>query len=155
MHTIGVRARPAAVAHVDEVHGADALPELLPQADFVVVCVPLLESTRGMLGRAAFAAMKPEVVIVDVSRGTVIEEAALLDALNRRAIRGAALDVFATEPLPPDHPIWGYDNVIVTPHCSSVYEGWEEKSLSLFCDNLDRYRRGDPLRQIVDPVRGY
>jgi len=153
--TLGLRARPQPTEHVDEVHGIAALPGLLGRADFIVVCVPLLETTRGLLDRAAFAAMKPNAVLVDVSRGGVIDEAALLGALNARRLKGAALDVFAVEPLPDDHPLWDYENVIITPHCSSVYEGWELKSVRLFAENLARYRRGESLHNIVDPGRGY
>ena len=99
--------------------------------------------------------MKPNVVLIDVSRGGVVDEAALLAALDAGRIKGAALDVFATEPLPPDHRLWSYENVIITPHCSSVYDGWEEKSARMFAENLDRYRRGDPLQNVVRPERGY
>jgi phosphoglycerate dehydrogenase-like enzyme len=155
MTTLGVRARPRPTPDVDEVHGADELPGLWGRADFIACCVPLLQSTRGLVGAAAFAAMKPSAVLIDVSRGGVIDEAALLSALDAGRIKGAALDVFSTEPLPADHPLWGYDNVIVTPHCSSVSDGVELKTLTMFADNLGRYRRGEPLENVVDPRRGY
>ncbi len=155
MTVIGVRAQPQPTPSVDEVHGGEALPGLWGRADFIVCCVPLLASTRGLIGNAAFAAMKPSAVLVDVSRGGVVDEAALLAALDAGRIRGAALDVFATEPLPPEHMLWGHDNVIVTPHCSSVDAGWEERSVRMFADNLTRYRAGLPLANVVDPVRGY
>ncbi len=155
MTTLGVRAQPKPTAHVDEVHGSDGLPDLWARADFIVCCLPLLETTRGLVGKEAFAAMKPTAVLVDVSRGGVVDEAALLAALGSGRIKGAALDVFTTEPLPADHPLWGYENVLVTPHCSSVYDGWEERSARMFVENLDRYRRGDVLANIVDPARGY
>lgn len=155
MTTLGVRARPKDTPHVDEVHGIDALPDLWARADFIVTCVPLLDSTRGIVSADAFAAMKQSAVIIDVSRGGVIDETALLDALDQGRIRGAALDVFSIEPLPADHALWGYDNVIITPHCSSVYEGWDLKSVDMFADNLSRYRRGEALDNIVSPARGY
>jgi phosphoglycerate dehydrogenase-like enzyme len=155
MTTLGVRARPRPTDHVDEVHGVDELPALWGRADFVACCVPLLESTRGLVGPAAFAAMKPSAVLVDVSRGGVVDEAALLSALDADRIKGAALDVFSTEPLPADHPLWGYENVIVTPHCSSISDGVELKTLDMFADNLGRYLRGEPLENVVDPRRGY
>ena len=125
MVTLGVRARPRPTAHVDEVHGVDALPGLWGHADFIVCSVPLLAETRGLVGADAFAAMKPGAVLIDVSRGGVVDEAALIAALDGNRLKGAALDVFATEPLPADHPLWGYDNVIITPHSSSVYDGWD------------------------------
>jgi phosphoglycerate dehydrogenase-like enzyme len=155
MITIGVRARPKPTAHVDEVHGADTLAGLWGRADFIACCVPLLDATRGLVGPAAFAAMKPSAVLIDVSRGGVVDEAALLSALDAGRIRGAALDVFATEPLPADHKLWGYENVIVTPHCSAINDGLERKTLDMFADNLGRYRRGEPLMNVVDPIRGY
>ena len=152
---LGVRARPAPTSNVDEVHGVDALAALWPRADFIAVCVPLLAATRGLIDRAAFAAMKPGVVLVDVSRGGVVIEAALVEALAEGRVKGAALDVFETEPLPSEHPLWRFENVIVTPHCSSVYEGWDLKAVAMFCDNLCRYRQDRPLENLVDPERGY
>lgn len=152
---LGVRARPQDTPHCDEVHGMDALPRLWGRADLVVACVPLLDSTRGLIDGAAFAAMKPGAVLVDVSRGGVTDEAALIAALRQGAIRGAALDVFATEPLPADSPLWAMENTILTPHCSSVDAGWSARSVRMFADNLGRYRRGETLRNIVDPARGY
>lgn len=155
MTVLGVRARPQPTEHVDEVHGMEALLGLWPRADFVLVSVPLLPSTRGLVGAEAFAAMKPGAVLIDVSRGGVCDEAALVAALRSGPLKGAALDVFATEPLPADHPLWAMENVILTPHCSSVYEGWAEKSVAMFAENLERYRRGAALTNIVDPGRGY
>ena len=155
LHTLGVRARSKPTANVDEVLGVDALPDLWHRADFIVVCVPLLDSTRRLVGADAFAAMKPTAVIVDVSRGGVIDEAPLLTALEESRIRGAALDVFTTEPLPKGHRFWDLDNVIVTPHCSSVYDGWDLKSVQMFSDNLMRYRKDETLGNIVNPQRGY
>ncbi len=152
---LGVRARPQETPNCDEVHGMEALPGLWPRADLVVACVPLLDSTRGLIDGAAFAAMKPGAVLVDVSRGGVTDEAALIAALGSGAIRGAALDVFATEPLPAESPLWGMENLIITPHCSSVDAGWSARSVRMFAENLGRYRRGEVLSNIVDPGRGY
>ncbi len=155
MHTIGVRARPEETPHVDEVYGMPSLRDLWRKADYVVSCVPLLDSTRNMVNAQSFTAMKETAVIIDVSRGGVICEAALIRALDAGNIRGAALDVFATEPLPPVHPLWSYQNVVITPHCSSVYDGWGLKSVAMFAENLTRYRAGERLSNIVNPDRGY
>ncbi len=155
LYTLGVRARPVPTDFVDEVHSAAALADLLPRADAVVVCVPLLDSTRGMLGAAEIATMKPDAVFVDVSRGGVVDQTALAAALKQGHLKGAALDVFTSEPLAGDSPFWMMENVIVTPHCSSVYDGWTRKSVAMFCDNLDRYVNGMPLTNVVDPTRGY
>ena len=153
--TLGVRARPRPTDHLDEMYGIEDLPDLWRRADFIVCCVPLLESTRRLIGSKAFAAMKRSAVLIDVSRGGVVDEAALVAALQSGKLRGAALDVFTTEPLPRDHALWYMPNVIITPHCSSVYDGWEMKSLAMFSENLHRYRRGEALENVVDPVRGY
>ncbi len=155
LRIIGLRAHPAATPHVDRVEGTDALPSLLPEADFLVLSVPLTAATRGLIDRAAFARLKPGAVLIDVSRGGVVRHEALLEALDSGRLKGAALDVFETEPLPPESPLWGRENVILTPHCSSVYEGWEQRSIEMFCDNLERWRRGEPLANVVDPGRGY
>jgi phosphoglycerate dehydrogenase-like enzyme len=155
MNVLGVRARPAPMPYVDETHGIDALLDLLPRADFVMVCVPLLASTQALIGAKSFAAMRPGTVLIDVSRGGVVDEDALIDALKTGRIGGAALDVFASEPLPADHVFWGMENVILTPHCSAVYDGWDRRSVAMFAENLWRYRRGDTLENIVNPERGY
>lgn len=155
MRVLAVRARPGHTADVDETHGSDALDDLLPRADGVAICVPLLDNTRGLFDAARIGRMKSGAVIVDVSRGGVVDQKALTHALQSGALRGAALDVFEAEPLPQDSPFWAMENVIVTPHCSSVYEGWEQRSVAMFCDNLGRYMAGEPLTNIVDPARGY
>ncbi len=155
LHVIGLRAKPRPTPHVDEVFGPEAIGDLWGRADYLVVCVPLTVATRGLVGESAFAAMKPEAVLIDVSRGGVVSEAALLATLRAGRLKGAALDVFEAEPLPPEHPLWAFDRVIVTPHSSGVYEGWERRSMEMFCDNLDRRRRGEPLENVVDPRRGY
>lgn len=155
MHVLGVRARPAATPDVDEVHGTEALHDLYPRADYILVCVPLLPSTRGLIDASAFARMKPGAVLIDVSRGGVCDEAALITALEAGPLAGAALDVFVTEPLPENSPFWSMQNVILTPHCSSVYDGWYRRTARMFAENLLRYRSGAPLHNVVDPARGY
>jgi phosphoglycerate dehydrogenase-like enzyme len=155
MRVLGLRARPAPTPSVDRVEPVARLHELLAEADFLVVSVPLTAETRGLLDASAFARLKPGAVLVDVSRGGVVGQAALIEALESGRLKGAALDVFETEPLPADNPLWGRENVIITPHCSSVDAGWELRSIEMFCDNLDRWRRGETLSNIVDPRRGY
>lgn len=152
---IGIRARPRPTPNVDKVEPANRLHAVLGEADFVVVCVPLTAETRGLVDQAALNAIKPGAVLVDVSRGGVVRHSALIEALKSGRIKGAALDVFEVEPLPAESPIWDMENVIVTPHCSSVDDGWEARSIQMFCDNLDRWRRGMPLENVVDPRRGY
>jgi phosphoglycerate dehydrogenase-like enzyme len=155
MNIIGVRARPQDTDNCDEVHGMDSLPQLWPKADFVVLCVPKLASTHHIVNQHAFDSLPNHAVIMNVARGGVVDEEALLQALNSGAIKGALFDVFASEPLPQDSPLWGAPNLIITPHCSAVYDGWEEKSVQMFSDNLKRYRQGLDLNNIVSPARGY
>lgn len=155
MTVLGVRARPKDTPNVDEVRAIDALPQLYPRADYVLVCVPLLPTTRGLIDANGFAAMKPGTVLIDVSRGGVCDEDALIHSLHKGPLAGAALDVFTTEPLPESSPFWAMDNVILTPHCSSVYDGWYARTAQMFADNLTRYRCGEELHNIVDPMRGY
>ncbi|WP_299628700.1 D-2-hydroxyacid dehydrogenase [uncultured Tateyamaria sp.] len=155
MRVVGTRARPEQMENVDEVHTAEALPTVLPEADFIAVSTPLIAQTRGMLGLDAFAAMKRGVVLADVSRGGVIDPAALLAAMQDGTVAGAVLDVFETEPLPSESPFWTLENAIISPHCSSVFDGWADASFDLFLTNLARWRTGQELFNVVDPARGY
>ena len=155
MHVIGTRARPRPMDNVDEVHASDELPELWDRADVVVICLPLLPATKGLVDARAFAAMKPGAILVDVSRGGVVEQAALINALRNGALAHAALDVFPTEPLPEDSPVWDLENTIISPHCSAVFDGWAMRSFDMFLANLKRWEKGEGLNNIVDPARGY
>ena len=155
MKVIGTRAHPCDMEFVDEVHGADQLRCLLPRADFVAVSTPMTAATVGLISAAEIAAMKHGVVLADVSRGGVIDQTALLKALENGKIAAAALDVFEVEPLPKDSPLWAVDNLLISPHCSSVYEGWERASFDLFLANLARWLDGKELSNIVDPHMGY
>jgi phosphoglycerate dehydrogenase-like enzyme len=139
----------------DEVLGKDAVVELAGRSDAVVLAAPLTPATRRLFGRDAIAAMKPTAVLVNVGRGPVVDEAALVDALERRRIRGAALDVFETEPLPPGHPLWRLPNVLVSPHCADNVPGWVESAMRVFLRNLERFRAGEPFPHTVDKRRGY
>jgi phosphoglycerate dehydrogenase-like enzyme len=137
------------------VHPAAALLDALAGADFVVIAAPLTDDTRGMFGAAAFQRMKPSARLINVGRGPIIDQPALVTALSGGQLAGAALDVFADEPLPPDSPLWGMGNVIVSPHMSGDVAGFEDELAALFLDNLARYRRGEPLGNVVDKRRGY
>lgn len=155
MTVIGTRATPRATPNCDEVHAPQNLPQLWPRADYIAICTPRLASTQGLVGPAAFALMKPDAVLVNVARGGVVSEPDLIAALGEGRLRGAAMDVFASEPLPEGDPIWSAPNLLISPHCSAVYEGWETRSFSLFCENLARFVQGEQLFNIVDPERGY
>src|SRR6185295_18168310 len=115
-----------------------------------LLSAPLTAETRGLIGAGEIAAMKPTAVIMNVGRGPVIDEAAMIRALQSGKIRGAALDVFDTEPLPPDHPFWKMTNVLLSPHTADRVEGFLAPALECFLDNLSRFRTGSPLLNIVE-----
>lgn len=137
------------------IRGADELHAALAEADYVIDTLPLTPQTRGIFDAAAFAAMKPSARFVNVGRGATVVEAALVDALASGGIAGAALDVFEQEPLPAESQLWDMQNVIVCPHNSGDVEGWESDFAAVFYDNLRRYLRGEPLRNVVDKRLGF
>ena len=154
MRTVGVRrsARSSgAPPFTDEVHGADRLPELAGRADAMVVSLPLTGETAGLLDRATIERLPPACIFVNVGRGGVVDEAALVDALRERRIAGAVLDVFATEPLPPDSPLWTLPNVLVSPHAAALSQHENERIVELFVANLRRFLAGEPLANRVEP----
>jgi len=153
MRVIGISRTARRVPGVERVYRTRALATALARADFVALTVPLSGATRGLIGAPALAAMKPSAWLINLARGPIVEEAALLDALRARRIGGAILDVFDTEPLPPDHPLWAQDNVVVTPHISGP--STPREIAPIFADNLRRYLAGRPLRHLVDRRRGY
>jgi phosphoglycerate dehydrogenase-like enzyme len=156
MKVIGVRRDPTrSEPGVAEMHGVDALPRLLPRADFVVLTVPLTSETRGMIGEAQLRAMKETAHLINIGRGETVREADLVRALREGWIAGAGLDVFEEEPLPEDSPLWGMENVIITSHYSGLTPHYNERALDIFLDNLERFRAGEPLRNVVDKRLGY
>jgi len=139
----------------DEWLGHAQLDSLLARSDVVVLCAPLTPETRGLIGDAALARMKPSAYFVNVGRGASVDEAALARALRERRIAGAAVDVFAQEPPPAGHPLYGLDNVILSPHVSGFLPSYDEKCSVLFAENLRRHLAGEPLLNLVDRSRGY
>jgi glyoxylate/hydroxypyruvate reductase len=125
------------------------LDELLPRADSVVITLPLTTETRGLIDRRRIGLLKPGAILVNLGRGPVLDEDALIDALRSGRVRGAALDVFATEPLPPDSPLWELDNVILSPHTAAQSIRENERIVELFADNLRRYLAGEELRSRI------
>lgn len=150
MRTIGINTRGAAVDGVDKALPPRGLHELLADSDYVVVAVPLNEKTRGMIGKAEFEAMKPSACFINISRGQVVDEKALVNALRRRCIKAAVLDVFEKEPLPADSELWQMDNVVITPHISAVSPRYTERALEIFTFNLDAYING---RELLNKVK--
>ncbi|HEY5625445.1 MAG TPA: D-2-hydroxyacid dehydrogenase, partial [Dehalococcoidia bacterium] len=140
---------------VDEMFPPAELHALLSESDYVVLALPLTGESTGLIGEAELAVMKPNGVIVNIARGRVIDQDALIRALREGRIAGAALDVTTPEPLPSDHELWGVPNVMITPHISGGTPRYMERAIELFCDNLRRYGDGEPLVNVVDPSRGY
>jgi phosphoglycerate dehydrogenase-like enzyme len=153
MRVLGVSRSGRPVPGVARVYRPAGLHRALAAADFVVVVVPLTAGTRGLIGAPALAAMRPGAWLVNVGRGAVVDEAALVQALAARRIGGAILDVFPTEPLPADHPLWRLDNAVITPHVSGPSAA--EEIAPVFNENLARWLAGRPLRHVVDRRRGY
>jgi len=157
MRVIAVREHPEKEKpeNVDEVWPSSQLSTLLVQSDYIVLSTPVTSETTGMIGREQFAAMKPHARLINVGRGPLIDEAALIAALRERKIAGAALDVFDKEPLPPDSPLWNLDNLLITPHTAGISEKMWERHYVLFSENLRRYLSGQPLLGLVNKQRGY
>jgi len=140
---------------VEQVYSPDRRIELLPLCDYVVVATPLTSETHGMIGEPEFAAMKPTAVVINVGRGPVIEERALVKALSNGRIKGAALDVFDQEPLPAEHPFYKLENVLLSPHCADHTPDWLEQAMQFFIEQHKRFRDGQPLMNVVNKNLGY
>lgn len=149
------RTDPGGAGADPDVDALTTLDHLLGTADFVVLAVPLTAETQGLLGAGALARMKPTAYLINVSRGQVVDEPALAAALQAGRLAGAGLDVFATEPLPADSPLWSLPNVIITPHQAAASPRTMERTMALWAENLRRFAAGEPLRNPVDKQRGY
>jgi phosphoglycerate dehydrogenase-like enzyme len=158
MRIVAARRRPELAGNdslVDSVVPVSNLKELMAESDYVTNAIPLTADTRGLIGEAELRAMKPSGVLINIGRGPTIVEGALVRALEEGWIRGAALDVFHTEPLPAGHAFFRLENVLLSPHCADHTPGWEEASMQLFLDNFERFSRGEPLLNLVDKSLGY
>jgi phosphoglycerate dehydrogenase-like enzyme len=139
----------------DEVYAMSELDRLLPRADFVLITLPTLPSTLSLFNRERLSKMKSDAYLVNVSRGALIDEQALLECLQKKQIAGAALDVFSTEPLPPESPFWSLENLLITPHTAALTAKLWERHYALIADNLRLYLAKQPLRNVVDKAKGY
>lgn len=128
---------------------------MIEQCDYIAVAAPLTPETRGLVGEAEFAAMKPDAVVINVGRGPVIDEGALVLALAHKRIKGAALDVYDCEPLPQGHPLYYLENVLLSPHCADHTATWLDDSMHFFLAQYERFRKGEPLLNVVDKSAGY
>ena len=157
MHVICVRQNSASEKPegVEEVLPSSRFDELLARSDYVVLAVPVTQETRGMIGREQLSHMKRDAYLINVGRGPLVQEDALIEALSAKRIAGAALDVFEKEPLPPESPFWDLENVLITPHTAGMTTKLWERHYTLFSENLRRFLRGEKLVAIVDKKRGY
>jgi phosphoglycerate dehydrogenase-like enzyme len=158
MKIAALRRRPELFAGdrlVDFSFAPAELDRLIAASDYLLLSTPLTPETRGMIGALQIAAMKPSAVLINIGRGPVVDEAALIEALQSGKIRGAALDVFTVEPLPPGHPFFQLPNVLMSPHTADRVEGFLEPAIQCFLDNLKRFCAGEPLLNLVDKHAGY
>jgi phosphoglycerate dehydrogenase-like enzyme len=162
VHALGMRVMatkrhvPAAADPlVEQFYKPEERQEMMARCDYIVATAPLTEETRHMISDAEFAAMKPTAVVINVGRGAVIDEAALLRALTNRRIKGAALDVFEHEPLPAEHPLYKLQSVLLSPHCADHTSDWQDQAMRFFLEQYARFKNGEPLKNIVDKRLGY
>lgn len=135
--------------------GDSSVEEVIAQSDYVVLSAPLTPATLGLMSRARIALMNPSAVLINIGRGATVDEEALVDALRNGAIRGAALDVYDVEPLPPEHPLWELENVLLSPHSADHTHDSHDRAMLFFSENLRRFRSGEPLENVVDKVEQY
>ena len=158
MKVIGVRRSggpESPFPDVDRVYPRERLPELLAESDFVVLALPLTKETKGMIGEKELRGMKPSAYLINVARGAIVDEGALIRALEEKWIAGAGLDVFIQEPLPPESKFYELPNVIFSPHISGDMPDYESRATEVFCENLRRYLAGEPFLHEVDKEKEY
>jgi phosphoglycerate dehydrogenase-like enzyme len=157
MHILALKRHPPQSPDplIDRFYKPDALHDMLALTDYLVVAAPLTPETHHMISDAAFAAMKPSAVVINVGRGPVIDNAALIRALTEKRIRGAGLDVVEDEPLPTGHPLYSFENVLLSPHCADNTPGWTDNAMRFFLEQYARFIKDEPLENIVNKRLGY
>jgi phosphoglycerate dehydrogenase-like enzyme len=159
MNVLAVKRHPPTQNNPDpfaeRIYSPDQRLAMLPQCDYVVVAAPLNAETAGLINGPEFAAMKPSAVIINVGRGPVIDEPAMINALSHNKIKGAALDVFDEEPLPANHPFYKLENVLLSPHCADHTPDWLDNAMRFFLAQFEKFHRGEPLLNVVDKKLGY
>jgi len=156
MRVIGVRRNPERGAEgVERMVAPPDLHQVLPKADFLVLTIPLTPETRHLIGESELSLLKSPSYLINIGRGGTIDQEAMIGALRQGRLAGAGLDVFDPEPLPTDSPLWGMENVLITPHVSGFTPARSERAWALFSDNLERYLSDQPLRNLVDKQLGY
>lgn len=155
MRVIGTQRSPKRHPAVERIEPPERTDAVLAESDVVVVLLPLTDETRGLLSRERLARMKPGAWLVNLARGGIVDESALLEALRAGGLAGAAFDVFATEPLPPESPLWDAPNLWITPHMAGGFPEILDETTRLFAENVARLERGEPVRNAIDRARGY
>jgi phosphoglycerate dehydrogenase-like enzyme len=157
MRVLALKRHPPASADplIQQFYKPEQLAEMLGQVDYVVVSAPLTPETRHMISDAQFAAMKPGAVLINIGRGPVVDQAALVRALTEKRIKGAGLDVFEHEPIPAGDPIWKLENVFISPHCADRTRDWLDDSMRFFLSQYERLTNGEPLQNVVQKHLGY
>lgn len=141
--------------YLTAVYGLDRLHEMIARCDYLVIATPLTPETRGLIGEAELNQLKKDAVVINVGRGPIIVESALIRALEEHRIKGAALDVFDKEPLPEGHPFYRMENVLLSPHCADHLPGWIDLAMNRFLENFELFAKGQPLENVVDKKAGY
>jgi len=155
LRVVGTKRTAAPVPGVDRVYPPEGLEEVLRVSQILVLTLPLTRETRGIVGERELGLLPRGAFLVNVGRGGLVQEAALVAALRDGHLAGAGLDVFEEEPLPPDSPLWTLPGVLITPHVAGAFRGYMDRVVPLFCENLRRYLDGRPLQSVVDVTRGY
>jgi phosphoglycerate dehydrogenase-like enzyme len=155
MRVWGSRRHPQPLTNFDKVVGADEWYALLPEVDYVVIATPLTPETKGLIDEKVLRSLPDRAYLINISRGAVVDESALMKALTEGWIAGAALDTVSTEPLPSESPLWSLPNLFITPHTSAISPALKSRIAALFLDNLKRYQAGLPLRNVVDKQARY
>jgi len=155
MRVIATQRTPKPHAQVERIHPPEGTGQVVAEADILVILLPLTPETRGLLSASLLEAMKPGAYVVDLARGGILDEAALCRCLESGALAGAALDVFAQEPLPPESSLWEAPNLLLTPHVAGAFPELLERALAAFAENVARLERGEEIRNAVDRARGY
>ncbi|MCF4967074.1 D-2-hydroxyacid dehydrogenase [Nostoc sp. CMAA1605] len=155
MRVFGSRRHPQALPNFDKVVGADEWRVLLPEVDYLVIATPLTPQTKGLIDKTVLRSLPHHAYLINIARGAVVDEPALIQALAEGWIAGAALDTVIDEPLTSESPLWTVPNLFITPHCSGHSPNVKQRSIELFLDNFRRYQNGQPLKNVVDQHAGY
>ena len=155
LKVLAVKKEPAKATFADEIYNLEGLDKLVAKSDYVVICLPSTNETKHLFDESRFRKMKPSAYLVNISRGEVVDETALIEALKKKTIAGACLDVFENEPLPETSGLYDFENVIITPHTAGWSPEYMNRAVQIFCENLRAFLKGERMPTLVDKERGY